>query len=40
MNSFHILQKHLLAAAVVEFGGPAVGMAGYSLSGFKGAVIF
>ena len=26
--------------AVIEFRGPAVGMAGYTLSGFKGAIIF
>jgi hypothetical protein len=29
-----------LAAAVVKLGGPAVGVAGDSLSGLKGAVIF
>jgi hypothetical protein len=29
-----------LAAAVIEFCGPAVGVAGDSLSGFKSAVIF
>jgi len=29
-----------LAAAVVKFGGPAVGVASDSLSGFQGAVIF
>ena len=38
-NPLHVLQKDLLAAAVIEFRGPAVGMAGDSLSGFKGAVI-
>jgi hypothetical protein len=39
-NSFHVLQEHLLAAAVIEFRCPAVGVAGDSLSGFQGAVIF
>jgi hypothetical protein len=39
-NPLHVLQKDLLAAAVIEFRGPAVGVAGDSLSGFKGAVIF
>jgi len=39
-NAFHVLQEHLLAAAVIEFGGPAVGVAGDALSGFKSAVIF
>jgi len=29
-----------LAAAVVEFCGPAIGVAGDALSGFQGAVIF
>src|ERR1700751_6428131 len=38
--SFHVLQEHLLAAAVIQFRGPAVGMAGDSLSSLKGAVIF
>jgi hypothetical protein len=32
-------EKHLLAAAVVEFRGAAAGVAGNSLSGFKGSVI-
>ena len=39
-NPLHVLQEHLLAAAVIQFRGPAVGMAGDSLSGFKSAVIF
>ena len=39
-NPLHILQQNLLAAAVIEFRGPAVGVAGDSLSGFKGTVIF
>jgi hypothetical protein len=38
--SLHILQQNLLAAAIIEFRGSAVGVAGDSLSGFKGAVIF
>jgi hypothetical protein len=32
--------KTFLAAAVIEFGRAAVGMAGNALSGFKSAVIF
>jgi hypothetical protein len=39
-NPFHIFEQNLLATAVIEFGGSAVGVAGYALSGFKGAVIF
>ena len=39
-NSLHVLQQDLLPAAVVEFRGPAVGVASDALSGFKGAVIF
>jgi hypothetical protein len=39
-NPLHVLEQNLLTAAVVEFCGPAVGVAGDSLSGFKGAVIF
>jgi hypothetical protein len=39
-NPLHILQKHLLTAAVIEFRGPAIGVAGNALSGFQGAVIF
>jgi hypothetical protein len=38
-NPLHVLQKDLLTAAVIEFRGPAVGVAGDSLSGFN-AVIF
>jgi hypothetical protein len=38
--SFHVLQEHLLAAAVIKFRGSAVGVACYALSGFKCAVIF
>jgi hypothetical protein len=33
-NPLHVLEQNLLAAAVVEFCGPAVGVAGDSLSGF------
>jgi hypothetical protein len=39
-NPLHVLEEHLLTAAIVEFRGPAVGVAGDSLSGFQGAVIF
>jgi hypothetical protein len=39
-NPFHVLQEHLLTAAVIEFRGPTISVAGDSLSGFKGAVIF
>jgi hypothetical protein len=33
-------RANLLTAAVIKFCGPAVSVAGDSLSGFKGAVIF
>jgi|SRR5271165_1570374 len=39
-NPFHIFEQNLLTAVVIEFRGSAVGVAGDSLSGFKGAVIF
>ena len=39
-NPFHVLQENLLPAAVIEFRRSAVGVAGDSLSGFQGAVIF
>jgi hypothetical protein len=39
-NSLHIFEQNLLAAAVIEFRGPAVGVAGDPLGGLKGAVIF
>jgi hypothetical protein len=39
-NPFHVLQEYLLTAAVIEFRSSAVGVAGDSLSGFKGTVIF
>jgi hypothetical protein len=39
-NPFHILEQNLLTAAVIEFCGPAIGMAGDALCSFKGAVIF
>ena len=39
-NPFHILEQHLLTAAIIKFRGPTVGVTGDSLSGFKGAVIF
>ena len=35
-----IFYQYLLPAAVIKFGGPAVGVASDSLSGFKSAVIF
>jgi hypothetical protein len=35
----HILQEYLLAASVIEFRGPAVGVTGDPQSGFKGAII-
>ena len=38
--SLHIFEEDLLAAAVIELGGPAVGVAGDSLGGFKSPVIF
>jgi len=38
-NPFHILQQNLLAAAVIELCGAAVGMAGDSLGGFKGSLV-
>jgi len=37
--SLHIFEQNLLAAAVIKFRGPAVGVVGDSLSGFKSAVI-
>jgi hypothetical protein len=39
-NPLHILEQNLLAAAVIKLRGPAIGVPGDSLSGFKGAVIF
>ena len=39
-NPLHVLQQNLLAAAVIEFRGSAVGVARNPLRGFKGAVIF
>ena len=38
-NPFHVLQEYLLTAAVIEFCGPAVGVAGNALSGFERAVV-
>jgi len=37
--ALHVLQEHLLTAAVIEFRGPAVGVASDPLGGFQGAVI-
>jgi hypothetical protein len=39
-NPLHVLEQSLLTAAVIELRCAAVGMAGDSLSGFQGAVIF
>ena len=39
-NPLQVFEQNLLTAAVIEFRGPAVGMAGDPLSGFKRAVIF
>ena len=38
--SLHVFEQDFLAAAVIEFGGPAVGVASNSLGGFKSAIIF
>ena len=38
--SLHVFEENFLSAAVLEFRGPAVGVAGNSLGGFKSAVIF
>jgi hypothetical protein len=39
-NPLHVFEENLLAAAVIEFRCPAVGVTGDPLSGFKGALIF
>ena len=39
-NSLHVFEQNLLTAAVIELRRPAIGVAGDTLSGFKGAVIF
>src|SRR5271165_6011768 len=39
-NALHIFDQDLLPAAIIEFRSPAVRVAGDSLSGFKGTVIF
>jgi hypothetical protein len=39
-NPLHVLEQNLLAAAVIEFRGPAIDVAGNPLSGLKRAVIF
>ena len=39
-NPLHILEKYLLAAAVIEFRGSTIGVAGDALRGFKSTVIF
>jgi hypothetical protein len=38
-DSLHVLEQNLLAAAIIEFRGAAVGVAGDSLGGLKRAVI-
>jgi hypothetical protein len=37
-NSLHVFEQNLLASAIIELGGSAVGVASDSLSGFKGTV--
>jgi hypothetical protein len=39
-NPLHVLEQYLLAAAVIQFRSPAIGVASDSLSGFKSAIIF
>ena len=39
VNPLHVLDQYLLAAAVIEFRGPAVRVTGDSLSGFQGTVV-
>jgi hypothetical protein len=39
-NPLHVLEQNFLAASIIEFRGPAVGVAGDALSGFQGTVIF
>jgi hypothetical protein len=39
-NPLHVFEQNLLSAPVIELGCPAVDVSGYSLSGFKSAVIF
>jgi hypothetical protein len=34
-NSFHVFEQHFLAAPVIDFRGPAVGVSGDSLSRFE-----
>jgi len=38
-DPFHVFEEHLLTTPIIEFRGPAVGVAGDSLGRFKGAVI-
>src|SRR5690349_24083228 len=40
IESLRVFEQNLLTAAVMEFSGPAVGVAGDALGGFKGAVNF
>jgi hypothetical protein len=39
-NALHILEQDFLSAAIIKLRRPTVSVAGDSLSGFKGAVIF
>jgi hypothetical protein len=39
-NPLHVFEQNLLPAAIIEFRGPAVSVAGDPLSGFQGTVIF
>jgi hypothetical protein len=38
-NPFHILEQNLLAAAIIKFRGPSIGVTRDPLSGFKRAVV-
>jgi len=38
-NSLHVLEQHLLAPAVIEFCGPAIGVTCDPLRSFQGAVV-
>src|SRR5262245_28976017 len=38
-NSLHIFEQNLLPTTIIEFSGPAVGMAGDALSGLESPVV-
>jgi len=38
-NTLHVFEQNLLAAAVIEFCGPTIGVASDSLCGLKSAVV-